>query len=202
MRILITAGPTREPIDPVRFLSNRSTGRMGLSIAEEAYDRGHEVQLVLGPVTFQPPLHCDVFAVETTDEMLRAVLDFLPDCDAVICAAAVCDYRPARSSERKLKRGEMSTLELVENPDIAAAVGELRGDKPFAIFALETTDGLAHARGKLEKKNADWCVLNSPAAIGAEGALFTLVSRDGVVRELGTINKAVLAQRLLEAMNL
>ncbi len=202
MRVLITAGPTREPIDPVRFISNRSSGRMGLALAEVAYDRGHDVQLVLGPVAVQPPPSVDVYAVETTDEMLHAVLEFLPSCDAIICAAAVCDYRPATQSVRKLKRGEMTTLELIENPDIAANVGARRHDKPFAIFALETTDGLEHAHRKLESKNADWCVLNTPAAIGAEGAEFLLVARDGTTTDLGTVDKSVLARCLLEAMGL
>ncbi|MDH3590906.1 MAG: phosphopantothenoylcysteine decarboxylase [Planctomycetota bacterium] len=202
MRVLITAGPTREPLDPVRFLSNRSTGRMGLAIAEAALRRGHEVQVVLGPIALQPPVGADVYVVETTDEMLAATLDFLDDTDAIICAAAVCDYRPTARSEQKLKRGAMKTIELVENPDIAAEVGARRGTRPLAVFALETTDGVANAIDKLERKNADLCVLNTPDAIGADEAAFTLVRRDGSTTDLGKLAKGALAQRLLDEMSL
>lgn len=201
-RVLVTAGPTREPIDPVRFLSNRSTGAMGFAVAAEAMRRGHEAVLVLGPVAGQPPVGAEVYGVETTREMLDAVLDFLPAADAVVCAAAVCDYRPKDASARKLKRGELAVLELVENPDIAAAVGARRGEKPCAIFALETDDGVARAAAKLEAKNADVCVLNSPDAIGADEAVFTLVRRDGGVAEWGTIGKGEVARRLLDELGL
>ena len=149
------------------------------------------------------PVGAEVFGVETTREMLAAVLDLLSAADAVLCAAAVADYRPARPSERKLKRGEMdSGIELVENPDIAAEVGERRGKKPCAIFALETEDGVARARAKLERKNADVCVLNSPDAIGASEEIFTLVRRDGTVVEWDRITKAEVARRLLDELGL
>lgn len=202
MRILVTAGPTREPIDPVRFLSNRSTGAMGLALAQAALARGHEVLLVLGPSQRQPPVGAEVYGVETTAEMLDAVLEFMPDCDAFIFSAAVCDHRPKQGSPRKLKRGELRTIELVENPDIAAEVGARRGDRPSAVFALETDDGPGNAAKKLEKKNADICVLNSPAAIGSDDADFTLVWRDGRTRRLGEISKAELAGLLLDEMEL
>ena len=145
MRILITAGPTREPLDPVRYLSNYSTGEMGFALARRALARGHEVLLVLGPVDGQPPVDAEVFGVETAQEMRDAVLEFLPQVDAICCGAAVADYRPATRSRRKLKRGEIDTIELVENPDVAAEVGRHRGNKPLAIFALETEDGVARA---------------------------------------------------------
>ena len=143
-----------------------------------------------------------VAAVETADEMLAAVLDFLPEADAVICAAAVCDYRPAARSEGKLKRSGPRTVELVENPDIAAEVGERREGRPFAVFAVETEDAVGHALEKLERKGADWCVLNSPDAFGEESARFTLLGRDGSARELGEIPKEALAIVLLESMGL
>ncbi len=198
MKILITGGPTREPIDPVRYITNRSTGVMGFALAEAARIAGHDVLLVQGPVADQPPVGIDVVAVETTSEMHDAVLEHLPAVDAVICAAAVCDYRPATFSEHKIKRkkGEGMTLELVANPDIAAAVGERRGERPLIVFALETDDALANARTKLERKNATLCVLNTPAAIGAESAEFTLVYRDGAVEELGEIDKHELFGKL------
>jgi len=202
VRLLITAGPTREPLDPVRYLSNRSTGIMGFALARAAMERGHEALLVLGPVAGQPPVGSEVCAVETADEMLAAVLDFLPEADAVVCAAAVCDYRPAARSEGKLKRSGHRTVELVENPDIAAEVGKRREGRPFAVFAVETEDAVGHARKKLERKGADWCVLNSPEAIGAASAGFTLLGRDGTARELGEIPKETLATALLESMGL
>jgi phosphopantothenoylcysteine decarboxylase/phosphopantothenate--cysteine ligase len=203
LRVLITAGPTREPLDPVRFLSNYSTGAMGFAIATEALARGHEPVLVLGPVERQPPVDIEVYGVETAREMLDAVLDFLPDCGAVICSAAVCDYRPAKRSENKIKRGSLRSIELVENPDIAAEVGRRRAaGVRFAVFALETDDGAAHARDKLKRKGADLCVLNSPAAIGSESAEFRLIRADGGVRELGEVAKSELARALLDDLGL
>jgi phosphopantothenoylcysteine decarboxylase/phosphopantothenate--cysteine ligase len=202
VRLLITAGPTREPLDPVRYLSNHSTGRMGFALARTAIERGHEALLILGPVAEQPPVGSEVYAVETADEMLAAVLDFLPEADAVICAAAVCDYRPATRSEGKLKRGGPRTVDLVENPDIAAEVGERREGRPFAVFAMETDNAVDHALEKLERKGADWCVLNSPEAIGSDSGRFTLLGRDATARDLGKISKEELATSLLESMGL
>jgi len=196
MKLLITAGPTREPIDPVRYLSNRSSGRMGFALAAAATAAGHDVLLVLGPTELQPPVDLDVVGVETAEDMLAAVLEYLPTVDAAICAAAVSDYRPAHSADKKIKRGGLATLELVENPDIAAAVGERRGDKPLIIFALETDHALENARGKVERKNATACVLNSPDAIGASSARFTIVHRDGRTEELGEIDKSALFGKL------
>ncbi|MHC4550093.1 MAG: phosphopantothenoylcysteine decarboxylase domain-containing protein [Planctomycetota bacterium] len=202
MRILITAGPTREPLDPVRFLSNYSTGEMGFALARRGLARGHEVLLVLGPVEGQPPVGAEVYAVETAGEMRGAVLEFLPSVDAILCAAAVADFRPARPSRRKLKRGSLTSLELVESPDIAAEVGRLRQDRPFAIFALETEEGPARARGKLARKDADLCVVNGAEAIGAEAALFTLVRRDGSTAELGRLTKDQLAETVYDELGL
>ena len=113
MRVLITGGPTREPLDPVRYLSNRSTGAMAMALVRAVVARGHQPLLVLGPTEQQPPVGVDVYAVETTREMLAATLDILPQVDACLMAAAVCDYRPAAPSDRKLKRGEMETIKLV-----------------------------------------------------------------------------------------
>jgi phosphopantothenoylcysteine decarboxylase/phosphopantothenate--cysteine ligase len=202
LRLLLTAGPTREPIDPVRFLSNRSTGAMGVAIAEEALRRGHAVLLVLGPGTVPPPAGARVIPVETALEMRDAVLGRMDECDALICAAAVCDYRAARTSASKIERGSLRTLDLVENPDVAAEAGARRGGRPFAIFALETGEGVERAKRKLAKKNADLCVLNSPEAIGAGEAEFRLVLRSGEVRPLGRIGKPALARALLDALGL
>jgi phosphopantothenoylcysteine decarboxylase/phosphopantothenate--cysteine ligase len=202
VRVLVTAGPTREPLDPVRYLSNYSTGEMGFALARRALARGHEVLLVLGPVDGQPPVGAEVYGVETATEMRDAVLEFLPQADVICCSAAVADYRPAVRRERKLKRGELETIELAENPDIAAEVGRHRGSRPLAIFALETEQGVARAREKLAAKNADLCVVNSADAIGAQEAEFVLVGRDGSTRELGRRTKDELADRLLDELGL
>ncbi len=203
MKVIVTAGPTREPLDPVRFLSNRSTGAMGFALATETAARGHTPLLVLGPTEQQPPVDTEVFAVETTEQMLACVLDLLPDAGAAICAAAVCDYRPAAFSAQKIKRGDGAfSLDLVPNPDIAAEVGTRRGTRPLAVFALETDNGVKNAAAKLARKNADVCVLNEPAAIGADRASFRLVFRDGEHRDVGEITKAELAGVLLDAMGI
>jgi phosphopantothenoylcysteine decarboxylase/phosphopantothenate--cysteine ligase len=202
VKILITAGPTREPLDPVRYLSNRSTGIMGLALAREAMRRGHEALLVLGPVPETPPAGVHLVQVETALEMRQAVLDLLPQADAVLCAAAVADYRPVVMSEKKLKRAGRKTIELAENPDIAAEVGARRGKKPCVIFALETDEGEENARKKLVTKNADLCVLNAPAAQGALEAEFTLVRREGPPRPLGRITKTALAAAVFDELGL
>jgi phosphopantothenoylcysteine decarboxylase/phosphopantothenate--cysteine ligase len=200
VRVLITAGPTREPVDPVRFLSNRSTGAMGFALARAALARGHEVRLVLGPVEAPPPPGAEVTRVETAREMLDAVMKHLPWADAVLCAAAVADYRPARPSARKIKRGELRSLDLVENEDVAAAVGKRKGVKRLVVFALETDEGVARSREKLLRKNADLCVLNAPAAIGADRAAFVLLRRDGTALDLGERTKDELAERLFDEL--
>jgi phosphopantothenoylcysteine decarboxylase/phosphopantothenate--cysteine ligase len=132
--------------------------------------------------------------------MLDAVLDHLPWADAVLCAAAVADYRPARPSARKIKRGALQSIELVENEDIAAAVGRRKGAKRLVVFALETEKGEARAREKLARKNADLCVLNGPGAIGADRAVFSLLRRDAGTIDLGEISKDDLAERLMEEL--
>jgi len=200
--VLVTAGPTREPLDPVRFLSNRSTGAMGFALAREALRRGHEVTLVLGPVEAPPPEGVDLVRVETALEMRDAVIEHLSRADVVVCAAAVADYRPVALSEKKLKRGGRKTIELAENPDIAAEVGARRGGKPCVIFALETEEGEANARKKLVKKNASVCVLNAPAAIGAPEAEFTLVRGEGPARALGRLTKDALAAAVFDELGL
>ena len=176
-RVLIAAGPTREPLDPVRFLSNRSSGRMGFALATEARSRGAEVTLVLGPGTGAPPDDCPVIPVETAAEMHREVLRESPGCDAVVMAAAVADYRPAEASPEKHKsgprraaagEGEAPVLPLVPNPDILADLGARRaaGDgepgHPAVLigFAAETGDPEAEAARKLDAKRCDLVVGN------------------------------------------
>jgi phosphopantothenoylcysteine decarboxylase/phosphopantothenate--cysteine ligase len=169
-RILITAGPTHEDLDPVRYLGNRSTGKMGIALAEAAADRGAQVELVLGPTpldTSNPAI--TVTRVRTAREMHSAATTLWPDCTDAILAAAVADYRPATVAEEKIKKtGDELTVKLVRNPDIAAELGAgKRADQCLVGFALETENGEANARQKLERKNLDLIVLNSPRVPGA-----------------------------------
>ncbi|HZZ83653.1 MAG TPA: bifunctional phosphopantothenoylcysteine decarboxylase/phosphopantothenate--cysteine ligase CoaBC [Anaeromyxobacteraceae bacterium] len=192
-KVLVTAGPTREPIDPVRFVSNPSTGRMGFAVARAARRRGAEVVLVTGPVELAGPEGVRVARVETAEEMARAVAEELSSIDLFVSAAAVSDYRPRSPAARKLKKGEGDeTLVLSRTPDILKMVGEVfdgRAAAPVLVgFAAETEDLLENARGKLERKRCDLVVANR---VGAPGAGFggdrnavTLVEKDAEPREV------------------
>ncbi len=169
MRILITAGPTREYIDDVRYLSNASSGRMGYAVAQSALDAGHEVVLVTGPVDLVPPTGCDVRHVMTTAQMRDASISAFPECDGVIAAAAVCDYMPLkRRSGKMTKTGEPISIELIETDDVLAQLGADRGHRWVVGFALEAENARENALQKLRAKNCDVVVLNSPQAIGAD----------------------------------
>lgn len=171
MRVLLTAGPTYEPLDPVRFLGNRSTGKMGYALAEAFAATGATVMLISGPVVLPPsasPLVTTV-RVETAQQMYEAAAQAAPLADVWVFAAAVADYRPATVAAEKIKKaGETLTLELVKNVDIAATLGQSKRAEQFAVgFALETTNELAHAQDKLRRKNFDLVVLNSLRDAGA-----------------------------------
>ena len=172
-RILITAGPTYEKIDPVRYISNYSSGKMGFALAEECASQGAEVVLISGPVSLHP-VHPNIrrVDVESAEEMYRAALHYFPAMDGGILCAAVADYKPLHFSELKMKRkdGEDLTLELTPNPDIAAALGKMKKAEQLLVgFALETDNERVHAEEKLRKKNLDFIVLNS---LKDEGACF------------------------------
>ncbi|NNE90773.1 MAG: bifunctional phosphopantothenoylcysteine decarboxylase/phosphopantothenate--cysteine ligase CoaBC [Verrucomicrobiales bacterium] len=163
MRILLTAGPTREAIDPVRFLSNRSSGKMGFAIAEAAKERGHEVILISGPVNLDPPEGVETITLESAREMFEAVRDRIgDDVDAAIFCAAVADYRPKEVAEQKIKKsGESMTLELEKTDDILGSARSVFGFEGILVgFAAETNDLEANARGKLERKSCDLLVAN------------------------------------------
>ena len=185
-KVLITAGPTYEKIDPVRFIGNYSSGKMGFAIAEECARRGAEVTLVAGPVSLPTP-HPAIkrVDVESAREMCEAATTVFPSCDAAILCAAVADYRPAVQASRKIKRtSDGMTIELEANPDIAATLGKQKKEGQYmAGFALETNDGEANARMKLEKKNLDFIVLNSLEDKGAGFACdtnkVTIIDREG-----------------------
>jgi len=162
MTILITAGPTREPIDPVRYLTNRSSGKMGYVLADAAQQKGHRVILISGPTTIDVPDGIDFIPVETSADMLQAVSQWISNCDIAIFAAAVADYQPAQISEQKIKKdGDTLTLELVKTTDIlGSARSELNFTGTLVGFAAETENLEENARKKLTKKQCDLIVAN------------------------------------------
>jgi len=205
LKILITAGPTREPIDPVRYLTNRSSGKMGFALAGAAVMRGAKVILVSGPTSLCPPPGVTFAPVNTTEEMRREVLDRSIDCDVVIKAAAVLDYRPKKPSERKIKKENRSfSLELEPTPDILAELGSANpgGHRILVGFAAETNDLLANARTKLKKKNLDMIVANdvsrTDAGFDTETNLVKVVYRGGAIEDLPLMSKRQLADCLLD----
>lgn len=181
MRILITAGPTREYLDDVRYLSNASSGRMGYALADACRLAGHEVVLVSGPVSLTPPDNCDVHQIETTEQLLDVCRAEWPTCDGVIATAAVCDYRPVERFSGKLtKTGASLKLELVETADVLADLGQTKGNRWIIGFALESSE-YAHinALKKLKEKNCDAIVLNRPTAIGSESNEIEVINPAG-----------------------
>ena len=200
VRILVTAGPTREYIDDVRFISNPSSGKMGYAIAAEGRRRGHDVHLLSGPVCLEPPVGVKVSHFESAEELYNLVNDSLPKADCLIMAAAVGDYRPVRRISGKHKKGESLTLELAANRDVLASVAGLKSGKIFVGFAVEVKDAVGNARKKVKAKGLDFVVLNSPASFGAERAEFTFVFSDGSVRPLGTTAKSAMAGEILDAV--
>lgn len=199
MRILITAGPTREYIDDVRFLSNASSGRMGYSLANAAIQAGHEVVLVTGPAEQTPPEGCEVHRIETTDQLRQQCLTLFPDCDGVIATAAVCDYRPrARITGKITKTGQPIVLELVETSDVLAELGALKGDRWIVGFALESQDPRNNAMRKLRMKNCDCIVLNDTSAIGSLTNSVEILSPDAETIASYQGTKQDIAERLLK----
>lgn len=206
--VTITAGPTREKLDPVRFISNFSSGKMGYALAEEAARRGARVILVSGPVALEArnPL-IEVRRVESAEEMLAEARKAFAGSDIAIMCAAVADYRPAAVSPSKLKRGDSPamTLELVRNPDIAATLGsEKRPGQILVGFALETDDAIAHGADKLRRKNLDMIVVNSladkGAGFGTDTNLVTIITADGR-RTAGTLKpKSAVAADIIDSI--
>jgi phosphopantothenoylcysteine decarboxylase/phosphopantothenate--cysteine ligase len=206
MRVLLTAGPTYEPLDPVRFLGNRSTGKMGYALAEAFAEVGAEVTLISGPVALPPsasPL-IKTIRVETAQQMYEAAAQVATTADVWVFAAAVADYRPATVAAEKIKKaGDTLTLELVKNVDIAAALGQSKRPEQFAVgFALETTNELAHATDKLHRKNFDLVVLNSlrdtGAGFGHDTNKVSVLDRAGQVLNFELQAKTELARVLVQ----
>ncbi len=180
MRILITAGPTREYLDDVRYLTNASSGRMGYAIAQAAIAAGHQVDLVSGPVALSPPVGCQFHPVETTEQMMQACQTLFPQCDGVIAAAAVCDYKPkTRVAGKMSKTGDGIILEMIQTDDVLASLGKNKGDRWVLGFALEAQNERENALQKLRAKNCDWILLNRPTAIGAETNEVELLGQEG-----------------------
>jgi phosphopantothenoylcysteine decarboxylase/phosphopantothenate--cysteine ligase len=207
MRYLVTAGPTREFLDDVRFLSNASTGRMGCAIADAATTAGHAVTLVCGPVACAPPLVDTLVPVTSAAEMHRAVLEHLPAADVVVMAAAVADYRPAERVAGKIRKtGADLVLRLERTVDIAAGIGRDKARRVHVGFALEADAASdpdaarAAARRKLAAKHLDLIVLNGPAAMGSDHTTAELLFADGRTERLENVAKAALAERLVRAV--
>lgn len=200
--VLVTAGPTQEPLDPVRFISNRSSGKMGYALAEAALARGARVILVSGPVHLAPPMGAELVRVETAAEMRKAVLERLPEAGIVIKAAAVADYHMAEVPRQKRKKSAARwSLELDPTPDILEEIGRIKGDRILVGFAAETENLIAEARRKLQAKNCDMLVANRvEEAFGADDNELTLVLRTGETIELGRASKRELADRILDSV--
>lgn len=205
--ILVTAGATIEPIDPVRYITNRSTGKMGYAVAKAAAQRGASVTLVSGPTTLEPPHGVKFCGVKTAEEMRQAVLNHCNGSDIIIKAAAVSDYRPLNRVDQKIKKGSESlTLDLVRNPDILEELGKAKGDSGYVLvgFAAETEELLKNASKKLGNKNLDIIVANDVTLEGAgfesDTNIVKIISRDGHIEELPLMTKDDVADHLLDSI--
>jgi phosphopantothenoylcysteine decarboxylase/phosphopantothenate--cysteine ligase len=203
MKILISAGPTREKIDPVRFISNRSSGKMGYAIALAAKNMGHEVVLVSGPVNIPKIPDVTTIDVESASEMADAILGNSSSCDVIIMAAAVADYRPALYSEHKIKKlpGKM-VIELERTTDILAELGKRKtANQTLVGFAAESQDLLENALGKMERKNLDWIAANLISdGFGSDTNKITLLGKNGEKILLGPKSKEDIAIDLLNCV--
>ena len=202
-KLLITAGPNREPLDPVRYISNRSSGKMGYALARVAVRRGAEVALVSGPTALEPPVGARFIAVTTAADMREAILKEYAQCTSVIMAAAVSDYHAASVAEKKIKRGKGPIeLRLEPNPDILKELGQNKDGKWLIGFAAETEDLTANAQKKLREKNLDMVVANNVAETGSgfdgDTNIATIVDRTGATRALPMMSKDELADQIYD----
>ena len=206
MKIVISAGPTREAIDPVRFITNRSTGKMGYSIAQAAQDMGFEVILVSGPVNLTPPQGIEVVQVESAAEMAEAMKKAAAGADVIIMTAAVADYRPRQYSSSKIKKSDDDlVIELERTEDILLSLGKAKKPGQLLVgFAAETDDLLQNAQSKLERKNLDFIAANIVGVPGrgfaADNNAITLLGKNNYRKELTLKSKSQLAKELLEAV--
>ncbi|MBI4811613.1 MAG: bifunctional phosphopantothenoylcysteine decarboxylase/phosphopantothenate--cysteine ligase CoaBC, partial [Ignavibacteriales bacterium] len=208
-KILITAGPTYEPIDPVRFIGNRSSGKMGFALANAAAQRGAEVILISGNVHLQTPRHVQRYNVQTAKEMFTVVMKHRKNKDAIIMAAAVADFTPLKPASNKIKKESSDTptftIELRKTKDILQHIGEKKGKCILAGFALETEDGVANAKKKLKEKRLDLIVLNNPMEEGAgfetDTNIVTIISKTGKIERLKKMPKFEVANIILNKLS-
>lgn len=206
LHFLITAGPTVEPIDPVRYLSNRSSGKMGYALARAALKAGHSVTLVSGPTNLIPPEDADVIAVETAREMQKAAMSFAKKADIIIKTAAVADFRPVKTAKHKIKKHDATLLiRLVPNPDILKKLGRSKRKNQILVgFAAETRDLIKNSLKKIREKNLDWIVVNDVSrkdiGFGSNNNAATLIDRDGKKTKLPKQSKDRLAESLIRVI--
>jgi phosphopantothenoylcysteine decarboxylase/phosphopantothenate--cysteine ligase len=209
LRFLVTAGPTVEPIDPVRYMTNWSSGKMGYAIAKAARDRGGDVTLISGPTHLPPPHGVEFYQIKTTEEMRQAVLERSHTSNVVIKAAAPLDYRPKTIAEHKIKKlAEVETLGLERTPDILAELGASKNEHGLILvgFAAETQDLEHHAAEKVKKKNLDMIVANdvsrSDAGFATDTNLVKIIDREGTIEELPLMSKEEVANRILDRVKI
>ena len=200
LKVLVTAGGTREPIDPVRYITNRSSGKMGYALARTAAERGARVYLVSAPTRLVPPTGIEMVSVETAEQMYQAVMDLYPEMDAVVKAAAVSDYRPGTYQNQKIKKGGGLVLELEKTKDILAELGNRKKSQVLVGFAAETQDLVQNATNKLIQKNLDLLVANdvtqSGAGFGTDTNIVKLLYPDGRVESLPIMDKLEISHRI------
>ena len=210
-KVIITAGPTIEPIDPVRYITNHSSGKMGYSLAKEFHNRGAEVILITGPSSLEPPLNIETIKVNTTQDMLDAVKIHFDSCDILIKSAAPLDYKVENYKNEKIKKSsdldEKLSLDLVRNPDIAKYFGEIKKDKIMIGFAAETNNLIEYAKKKLAEKNFDFIVANDITKLGAgfkeDTNIVSIIDKDGNIDDLPIMKKALLSKVIADkALNL
>jgi phosphopantothenoylcysteine decarboxylase/phosphopantothenate--cysteine ligase len=204
-KVLVTAGPTREDIDPVRYITNRSTGKMGYSIAEEARDRGAEVTLVSGPTNLNIPFGVQFVSVRTNEEMLNAVLEKFEKQDIVVKAAAVSDYKPKVYSQKKIKKdGDELSLPLTRDIDILKELGKLKSNQILVGFAAESNDLIENAAKKLESKNLDYIIANDITGVdtgfASNNNKVTIIFKDGNKIDLDKMTKREVARKLFDIL--
>ena len=200
-RILLTSGPTRQYLDPVRYLTNGSSGRMGKALAEAALEAGHEVVVVSGPVEVRYPAAARVLPVISTEEMFEACLGVFPGCDGLIAAAAPCDYRPKVVASQKIRKtGGALNAQFVETPDVVARLGAIKTLQWMVAFALETEDVRMRAMQKLERKKCDLIVVNGPAAMHAADTKVEVIDARGEVLAVVAGSKRHVATALLRVI--
>ena len=201
-KILITSGPTRQYIDPVRYISNASSGKMGRCLAEAALEQGHEVIVVSGPVEIEYPAKAKVIDVISTDDLFRVCSDVFPSCDGLIGAAAPCDYKPIEVADHKIRKtGETLEIKLVETEDVVAHLGSIKQSHQWTVgFALETEDARFRALSKLIRKSCNLVVVNGVAALHSDENSIEIISAEGKIVAAQSGSKLQVAKTVLKAV--